>query len=139
MWPQNLAAALPAAGWRPTILSGSLSLPGRPGDARVFYRGLDVHTVDFTPALAAPDPLAADPPFHPSYEDREGAPDAVFARLDEAAYEHQVAAWARALAAAGARGRRRPAPPPPHAAQRGGGAGRARASRSSATCTAPSC
>ena len=41
---ENLAHALPAAGWRPTILSGSLSLPGRPGDARVFYRGLDVHT-----------------------------------------------------------------------------------------------
>ncbi len=99
---QNLAAALPAAGWQPTILSGSLSLPGRPGDARVFYRGLDVHTVDFTPALAAPDPLAFDPPFHPSYEDREGAPDAVFARLDEVAYERQVDAWARALADAGA-------------------------------------
>ena len=99
---QNLAAALPGAGWRPTILSGSLSLPGRPGDARVFYRGLDVHTVDFTPALAAPDPLSFDPPFHPSYEDREGAPDAVFARLDEAAYERQVDAWARALADAGA-------------------------------------
>ena len=55
---QNLAAALPGAGWRPTILSGSLSLPGRPGDARAFYHGLDVHTVDFTPALEAPDPLA---------------------------------------------------------------------------------
>ena len=86
----------------PTILSGSLSLPGRPGDARVFYRGLDVHTVDFTPALAAPDPLAADPPFHPSYEDREGAADQVFARLDDAAFERQVHAWARALADAGA-------------------------------------
>src|SRR5215210_5392529 len=99
---RNLAAALPGAGWRPTILSGSLSLPGRPGDARAFYRGLDVHAVDFTPALESPDPLRADPPFHPSYEDREGSPDAVFARLDDAAYERQVRAWARALAAAGA-------------------------------------
>src|SRR5215210_1989678 len=99
---QNLAAALPGAGWQPTILSGSLSLPGRPGDARAFYRGLDVHTVDFTQALESPDPLAADPPFHPSYEDRAGAPDAVFARLDDAAFERQVAAWGRALAAAGA-------------------------------------
>src|SRR3954468_11673705 len=99
---QNLAAALPGAGWRPPILSGSLSLPGRPGDARAFYRGLDVHTVDFTRALEASDPLAADPPFQPSYEDRENSPDLVFARLDEAAFERQVAAWARALAAAGA-------------------------------------
>jgi glycosyltransferase involved in cell wall biosynthesis len=99
---QNLAAALPGAGWRPTILSGSLSLPGRPGDARAFYHGLDVHTVDFTRALDAPDPLAADPPFQPSYEDREDSPDQVFARLDDTAFEHQVGAWARALAAAGA-------------------------------------
>ena len=34
---------------------------------------------------------------HPSYEDRPGAPDRVFAALDDAAYEHQVAAWARVL------------------------------------------
>src|SRR3954454_13852490 len=99
---KTLATALPAAGWRATILSGSLSLPGRPGDARAFYRGLDVHTVDFTPALDAADPLAADPPFHSSYEDRADAPDAVFARLGDAAFEHQVAAWARALETAGA-------------------------------------
>jgi glycosyltransferase involved in cell wall biosynthesis len=99
---QNLARALPGAGWRPTILSGSLTLPGRPGDARAFYHGLDVHTVDFTRALEAPDPLAADPPFHPSYEDRENSPDPVFARLDDAAFERQVDAWARALDAAGA-------------------------------------
>src|SRR3954453_239575 len=99
---RNLATALPVAGWRATIPSGSLSPPGRPGDARAFYRGLDLHTVDFTPALDAADPLAADPPFHPSYEDRADAPDAVFARLGDAAFEHQVGAWARALAAAGA-------------------------------------
>ena len=99
---QNLAAALPGAGWKPTVLSGSLSLPGRPGDARAFYHGLDVHTVDFTPALAAPDPQRADPPFQPSYEDRAGAPDVVFARLDDDAFEHQVRAWAPALEEAGA-------------------------------------
>jgi len=99
---RNLALALPGAGWAPAILSGSLALPGRPGDARAFYRGLDVHVVDFTLALESPDPLAADPPFHPSYEDRADAPDVVFARLDDAAFEHQAAAWARALAAAGA-------------------------------------
>src|SRR4051794_40093594 len=98
---KNLATALPAAGWDVSILSGSLSFPGRPGDARAFYRGLDVHTVDFTRALESADPLGADPPFHPSYEDRADAPDVVFARLDDAAYEHQVAAWARALEGAG--------------------------------------
>jgi glycosyltransferase involved in cell wall biosynthesis len=99
---RNLAAALPAAGWEPTILSGSLRMPGRPGDARAFYHGLDVHTVDFTAALEAPDPMLADPPFHPSYEDRPGAPDAIMCSLDDERYERQVAAWAPALAAAGA-------------------------------------
>src|SRR3954464_11148344 len=98
----NLASALPAAGWTPSILSGSLRIPGRPGDACAFAVGLDVRTVDFTPALAAPDPLLADPPFHPSYEDRPGSPDPIMCSLDDTRYEHQVAAWARALAAAGA-------------------------------------
>src|SRR3954469_9276213 len=98
----NLASALPAAGWTASILSGSLRIPGRPGDASAFYAGLDVHTVDFTAALGAPDPLLADPPFHPSYEDRPGAPDPIMCSLDDDRYERQVGAWARALAAAGA-------------------------------------
>jgi glycosyltransferase involved in cell wall biosynthesis len=96
---RNLASALPRTGWDVTVLSGSLS--GRAGDARAFYRGLDVHPVDMAPALASPDPLAADPPFHPSYEDRPDAPDRVFAALDNAQVEHQVEAWSRALKAAG--------------------------------------
>ena len=99
---RNLAKALPATGWDVTVLSGSLSLPDRPGDARRFYTGLDVRTVEMAPALASPDPLAADPPLHPSYEDRPGAPDRVFAALDDEQAAHQARAWARALAAAGA-------------------------------------
>ncbi|HYY06241.1 MAG TPA: glycosyltransferase family 4 protein [Candidatus Limnocylindria bacterium] len=99
---QNLAAALPVAGWDVTILTGSLTVPGCPGDARRFYAGLDVRTVDFTAALDAPDPLLADPPLHPSYEDRPGAPDRIMSSLDDRVYEHQVAAWAEALAEAGA-------------------------------------
>jgi glycosyltransferase involved in cell wall biosynthesis len=39
---------------------------------------------------------------HPSYEDRPGEPDAVFASLDDAAYERQVDTWAHALRDAGA-------------------------------------
>jgi glycosyltransferase involved in cell wall biosynthesis len=61
--------------------------------------------VSFDDALSAPDPL--DPPgdatpMQPSYEDRPGAPDRVFASLDDEAFERQAGAWARALAAAGA-------------------------------------
>src|SRR4051794_4433618 len=99
---RNLAKALPHAGWDATILSGSVSLPGHPGDAAAFYRGLDVRPVDMTRALQSADPLAADPPMHPSYEARPGAPDKVFACLDAAEAEHQVGAWARALQSAGA-------------------------------------
>ena len=98
----NLARALPGAGWDVRVVSGSVTVPGRPGDAREFYAGLDVQPVDMTAALAAADPMGADPPLHPSYEDRPDAPDRVMCALDDAAYEHQVAAWARALDAAGA-------------------------------------
>jgi glycosyltransferase involved in cell wall biosynthesis len=99
---RNLATVLPQAGWDATILSGSVTLENHPGDARTFYEDLDVRPLDMTRALEASDPMAADPPFHPSYEDREDAPDRVFARLDDDQAEHQVTAWARALQAAGA-------------------------------------
>ena len=94
---RNLATTLPQAGWDVTVLSGSVTLPGHPGDAGGFYAGLDVRPVDMTRALSSPDPMAAHPPMHPSYEDRAGAPDRIFARLDDEDAEHQVAAWARAL------------------------------------------
>jgi glycosyltransferase involved in cell wall biosynthesis len=99
---RNLARHLPAAGWDATVLSGSLSIPGRPGDARDFYRGVDVRPVDMTAALGEPDPMVAEVPLHPSFEDRPGAPDRIFASLDDAAFEHHTRAWARALADAGA-------------------------------------
>jgi glycosyltransferase involved in cell wall biosynthesis len=85
-----LATELPAHGWDVRLLSGSCA--GH-GDARAFYADLDVHTVDFD---------AGDAPMHPSYEDRPDAPDAVFAAIDDAAYERHVDAWARALQDAGA-------------------------------------
>jgi glycosyltransferase involved in cell wall biosynthesis len=87
-----LARALPSHGWDVTIVSGSL--PGL-GDAREFYAGLDVRAVDFT---------RGDAPMHPSYEDRPGAPDPVFAAVDDGAYEAHVGAWSRALLSADAAG-----------------------------------
>jgi glycosyltransferase involved in cell wall biosynthesis len=97
-----LARSLPDAGWDPTIACGSLGPPGLQSNAVTFFGGLDVRPVDYTAAAAASDPLAADPPFHPSYEDRAGAPDRVFARVGEEAYEHLVTAWIEHLRAAGA-------------------------------------
>jgi len=82
------------------VLSGSV----RPdGDAREFYAGLDLHSVDMTGALDAPDPILADPPLHASYEERPGAADRWMASLSDADLAHQVDAWARALLEAGAR------------------------------------
>ncbi len=89
-------------------MSGSRSdLEGDAGDARVFYGDLDVRAVDFAAALASDDPMAfaggpGEAPLHPSYEDRPGQADRVFAALDDLACRRQVAAWARALEAAGA-------------------------------------
>lgn len=88
-----------------TLLAGSRSGLGGHGDARSFYG--DVHAVDFDPALGSPRPLgfegpAGTAPMHPSYEDRPGAPDVVFASVDDQDYERQVQAWARELERAGA-------------------------------------
>jgi glycosyltransferase involved in cell wall biosynthesis len=98
-----LARRLPELGWDVTLLTGSLGDGGH-SDARRFYAGLDPRVVDYTAAAEAPEPLAADPPMQPSYEDRPGAPDPVFARVDDAAYERLVSTWSTALDEAGAAG-----------------------------------
>jgi glycosyltransferase involved in cell wall biosynthesis len=85
-----LARELPASGWDVTVVSGSL--PGH-GDALRFYDGLDVRPVDFASGHVM---------MHPSYEDRPGAPDPVFAGVGDDDYERHVAVWARALEDAGA-------------------------------------
>ncbi len=86
-----LATELPAHGWDVTLVTGSLS--GGHGDATAFYKDLDVRPVDFG---------AGDAPMHPSYEDRPGAGDRVFAAIDDVGFERHVAAWSHALDAADA-------------------------------------
>lgn len=93
---------LPDAGWDVTLLSGSLGARAEASNAETFFEGLDVRAVDYTRAVASEDPLAADPPMHPSYEDRPDAPDSVFAAVDDHGYEHLVDAWSRELERAGA-------------------------------------
>jgi glycosyltransferase involved in cell wall biosynthesis len=97
-----LARSLADAGWDVTVATGSLGRPGDPSYARNFYSGVDVRALDYSASALAPDPLAADPPFHPSYEDRPGAADRVFARVGERDYERLVSVWERQLAEAGA-------------------------------------
>jgi glycosyltransferase involved in cell wall biosynthesis len=98
-----VARALPGAGWDVTLVVGSLGEEGEASNAATFFEGVeDLRPVDYTAARDAPDPLAADPPFQPSFEDRPGAPDRVFAAVDDEAYERLVSTWDRLLREAGA-------------------------------------
>jgi glycosyltransferase involved in cell wall biosynthesis len=98
-----VGGALPGAGWDVTLAVGSLGDESEASNARVFFKDLDdVRPVDYTESRDAPDPLAADPPFQPSFEDREDAPDRVFAAVDDEAYERLVSFWETVLADAGA-------------------------------------
>jgi glycosyltransferase involved in cell wall biosynthesis len=97
-----LARALPGAGWEATIVAGSLGPTTALTNAERFFAGLDVRALDYTAAAGLADPLSGDPPFQPSFEDRPGSPDRVFAAVDDGPYERLVDAWARTLEQAGA-------------------------------------
>jgi glycosyltransferase involved in cell wall biosynthesis len=99
---RNLARGLPEQGWDVQVVAGSLGEPGKESHAGTFFGDLEVRVVDYSEAAEADDPLACDPPFQPSYEDRPDAPDRVFASVDDEAYERLVATWERELGEAGA-------------------------------------
>jgi glycosyltransferase involved in cell wall biosynthesis len=93
-------------GWSAALVAGSRNDLGGDPDARLFYDGIDVHSVDFAPALASADPMRPPSdevvPMHPSFEQREDAPDPVFASLDDLDFQRQVRAWSDQLELAGA-------------------------------------
>jgi glycosyltransferase involved in cell wall biosynthesis len=100
-----LARGLREQGCDVTLMAGSRSDLGAHGDAHSFYG--QARAVSFDLALASDAPLQFDgrdgsAPLHPSYEDRPGAPDVVFAVVDDRDYERQVDAWGRELVLAGA-------------------------------------
>jgi glycosyltransferase involved in cell wall biosynthesis len=102
-----LARELLGRGWSVRLVAGSRSDLGGEADARIFYRGLELQPVDFAPALRQGDaPRPGDggevTPMHPSFEQRPGAPDPVFAALDDLEFQHQVRAWSRELQRAAA-------------------------------------
>jgi glycosyltransferase involved in cell wall biosynthesis len=92
-----LARALPDTGWDVTVAAGSRGRPGDLSHAEGFFHGLDLVPVDYTPQ-----PGQEGMPFPPSYEDKPGAPDRVFALVDDCEYEQLVAGWTQALRRAGA-------------------------------------
>src|SRR5258708_146303 len=64
---RGLAQVLAGQRWDVTIVSGSLRLPGRPGDAPLFFSGLTVSPINSTTPLSAASPLRAYSPMHPSH------------------------------------------------------------------------
>ncbi len=100
-----LSRALVESGWDVALAAGSLGSPGEQTHAATFFEGLDVEVADYTPALErfgrGEDQLAGPVPFHGSFEDREGAPDPVFASLSPEQAESQVSAWEGVLEHAG--------------------------------------
>ena len=71
-----------------TLLAGSRSDLGDEALAANFYPGVDLRALDYTPAVASPDPLryrgpAGTAPIHGSYEDRPGVADRVLACFDD--------------------------------------------------------
>src|SRR6476619_2352718 len=78
-----LSPALVRAGWSVSLAVGSLGARGDGTNAATFFAGLDVHALDSTDAVReferGGNAIAAPQPMHPSYEDRAGVPDVVFA------------------------------------------------------------
>lgn len=100
-----LSLALADAGWSVSLVAGSVGEPGESTHAPTFFAGIDVHHLDYTPAMrrfdAGGSALDAPVPMHPSYEDREGAPDVVLAGVDPALADHLAAPWEEPFTAAG--------------------------------------
>jgi hypothetical protein len=98
-----LAPEIVAAGWQLSLVSGSVGATGDLGYAPEFFSPLPVTVVDYTPAMdvwrSGGDPFFVAVPLQPSFEDRRGAPDRVFASLDDADFERQVSAWSHAVRA----------------------------------------
>ena len=92
-----LSRALVECGWEVVLASGSLGSPGEQTHAATFFEGLHVEAADYTPALErfgrGEDQLVGPVPFHGSFEDRDGAPDPVFAALGPEQAKAQVSAW----------------------------------------------
>ncbi|MFB7178467.1 glycosyltransferase family 4 protein [Streptomyces sp. NPDC056257] len=94
---KNLTEQTLAAGRPARIFAGSLGQPGAYSHAPTFYDGLPLTACDYNPARAAhtrgADALAQPVPMHPSYEDRTGAPDRVFAAVAPATADAIEAYW----------------------------------------------
>jgi glycosyltransferase involved in cell wall biosynthesis len=92
-----LVPALEAAGWPVALAAGSLGEPGDRRHAASFFKHPRLTPVPYDAAVRAfeqgRDPHAEPLPMHPSFEDRPGAPDRVFASLAPELGDHLADAW----------------------------------------------
>ena len=92
-----LVPALERAGWPIGLVAGSLGEPGDRRHAQSFFKHERLQAVPYDDAVRAHgegrDPHLAPVPMHPSFEDRPGAPDRVFAALTPEVGDHLVRAW----------------------------------------------
>ena len=97
-----LSRALVAQGCQVTLACGSLGAEGAHGNAATFFAGVDTVPAAYDDAVArwkrGEDPMDAPFPMHPSYEDREDAPDRAFSKVSPQQGGQMVAAWARLIA-----------------------------------------
>ena len=84
------------------MLSGSVTLENHPGDARAFYKDLDVCPVDMTRALERATRWPPTRRCIPPTRTARTRPTASSPASTTPHAEHQVTAWARALQSAGA-------------------------------------
>src|SRR5687768_10259119 len=70
---RSLCRALPAAGWRVVLATGSLGGEAEPTHAETFFAGIDTCPLEYSPTAGRDDHLTQGLPFQPSYEDRAGA------------------------------------------------------------------
>ncbi|HET6918375.1 MAG TPA: glycosyltransferase family 4 protein, partial [Jiangellaceae bacterium] len=101
-----LSRALVAAGWSVELVTGSLGESGDETYAPTFFAGTGVHYLDYSDAVrvfaAGGSAIGAPVPMHPSYEDRDGAPDVLLAAVPADVVEHLSSVWQRPFRAAGA-------------------------------------
>lgn len=100
-----LRRALAANGWQVPLVVGSLGPEGEPSNAKTFFGSDQLHVMDYTDAIRdfnqSCDPIAAQAPLQPSYEDRPGAPDRIFTAVSPALAGHLTNSWQALLEESG--------------------------------------
>jgi glycosyltransferase involved in cell wall biosynthesis len=98
-----LCRALIDTGRAPRLFAGSVGTPDEGSNARRFFKGIDCRSLDYTAAVCdwqnGGDAMAGSVPMAASFEAKANVPDRMILDLDDAAFDRQVASWARFFAA----------------------------------------